>query len=223
MATKVERYRQRYGRRGDDLLSKVLPAGAAYDRAQQTGELTETDIATIVDAAGQARLLVAMNATELLQSLSLRWPAAATRAIVDLFASTKAHARFAALCSTTEHTEPEVLRTILQRGLTDKSSRVRWKAADRAERLERRDLLSDLQQAIAAEKSAKTRQTLQYSHEMLRDGYIVKDAVNGRVMIWLRTPRGSSGHEVDVAAIKEKGIASVVAELRRSSASRLSE
>ena len=215
MATKVERYRQLYGRRGDDLLSEVLPAGAAYDRAQQTGELTETDLATIVDAAAHPRLLVAMNASELLQALSARWPAAISHAIDDLLGSAKAHARFAALCSTTKHTEPEVLRTMLQRGLTDKSARVRWKAADRAERLERRDLLPDLERAITAEKNAKTRSTLQYHQRMLRDGYAAEDRAGGRVSIWLRTPQGYSGHDVDASAVKERGIASVVAELRK--------
>jgi hypothetical protein len=104
-----------------------------------------------------------------------QWPAATSRAILDLMASPKAHARFAALCSTTTHIEAEVLRAILQRGLTDKSARVRWKAADRAERLERHDLLPDIERAIAAEKNAKTRQTLQYHQRMLRDGYVAKD------------------------------------------------
>jgi len=70
--TTVERYQQLYGRRRDDLLSKVLPAGAAYDRAQRTGELATTDLAAIIDAAAHPRLLVAMNASELLQTLSVR-------------------------------------------------------------------------------------------------------------------------------------------------------
>jgi hypothetical protein len=63
VATKVERYQQLYGRRRDDLLSEVLPAGEAYDRVLQTGELTEADLAAIVDAAARPRLLVAMDAS----------------------------------------------------------------------------------------------------------------------------------------------------------------
>lgn len=215
MPTKVERYQQLYGRRRDDLLSEVLPAGAAYDRARQSGELAATDLAAIVDAAAHPRLLVAMNASELLQALSARWPAATSQAILDLMASAKAHARFAALCAATTHTESEVLRKVLQRGLMDKSARVRWKAADRAERLERRDLLPDIERAIAAETNAKTRQTLQHHLRMLRDGYIAEDRPGGRVSVWLRTSRGASGHDVDAATVKEKGIAAVVAELRK--------
>jgi len=130
-------------------------------------------------------------------------------------ASAKAHARFAALCSTTTHTQAEVLRAVVQRGLMDKSARVRWKAADRADRLECRDLLPDIERAIEAERNRKTRQTLQYHLRMLRDGYIAKDQADGRVSIWIRTPQGSSGHDVDADAIKKKGIAAVVAELRK--------
>jgi hypothetical protein len=155
-----------------------------------------------------------MNASELLQALSARWPAATSGAILDLLASKKAHARFAGLCSTTRHTEPELLRTILRRGLKDKSARVRRKAADRLERLERRDLLPDLEQAMRLEKNAKTRRALQFHQRMLGDGYIVEDRAGGQISVWVRTSEGYSGREVDAATVDEKGIAAVVAELR---------
>jgi hypothetical protein len=104
---------------------------------------------------------------------------------------------------------------MLQRGLTDKSARVRWKAADRADWLERRDLLPDLERALTAEKNAKTRRTLEYHQRMLRDGYIAEDRPGGRISIWVRTSDGTSGHDIDAATVKEKGIVAVVAELRK--------
>ena len=59
-------------------------------------------------------------------------------------------------------------------GLVDKSARVRWKAADRAEKLEKVELIPELTAAVAAEKDAKTRGTIEHHLLLLRDGYILE-------------------------------------------------
>jgi hypothetical protein len=168
----------------------------------------------IVDAAAHERLLVAMTAVELLQALSARWPALVSRAIERLISSPKAHARFAAMCATTKHADPDVLRATIRRGLLDKSGRVRWKAADRAERLELRDLLPDIERALSVEKNAKTRSTIAYHQQMLRDGYIAKTQADGGISLWVRTANGSTGSFFEAEVVRERGIEAIVAELR---------
>jgi hypothetical protein len=215
VATKVERYRQLYGRRHDDLLAQVVPAGEAHDRATHSGQLSEADLRIIVDAAAHERVLVAMNAVELLQAMSARWPAVISRSITGLFSSKHAHSRFAALCALTKHIDDSVICEVLRLGLRDKSARVRWKASNRAERLERRDLLPELEQAFAAETNAKTRRTIELHLKMLRDGYVRKDEADGAINLWVRTAQGATGCYVDPQVMREKGIDAVVAEIRQ--------
>jgi hypothetical protein len=215
MASKVERYRELYGQRKDNLLDLVLPAGSAYDRAKESGTLSEEDLRVIIDAAAHERLLVAMNAVELLWAMSDRWPAEISRAVAELFSSPKSHARFAAICVLTTDIDKSVARDVVKGGLKDKSARVRWKAADRAEWLERRDLIPDVEAALAVEKNAKSKRSIEHSLRFLRDGYTREDQEDGKVTLWVRTRRGHSGRDVDAREIEEKGIETVVEAIRR--------
>jgi hypothetical protein len=213
VVTKAERYRQLYGRRKDRLLATLLPVGVAYDEAQESGELTTKRIGLVIEAACDSQLLVAMNASELLQALSKRWTETVAQAIQEIFQNPRAHARFAAICSLTKEIDDAVLVELLRAGLKDKSSRVRGKAATSAERLNRKDLLPELAVAVAVEKNTKARQGIEYHLRMLRDGYIINDKSEEPVYVWIRTASGYSGRRLSTDTIKAKGLEEAAGEL----------
>jgi hypothetical protein len=215
--TKADRYRKLYGRRRDDLLSILLPVADAYDTAQHSGEFTPECASVIANAACHPRLLVAMNASELLQSLSNRWPELIAQAVFKLFGNPNANARFAAICSLTKSMPQDVLTEILRNGLKDRSARVRWKAADRIDHLEQKGLLLDLTAATSVEKNAKTCRTMEHHLKMLRDGYVADKEVDDEVYLWIRTPKGTSGRQVPTDVIKKNGIEAVIQDLKASS------
>lgn len=154
------------------------------------------------------------NATDLLMKLSGRWPAAAD-AIATMFSSTQAHVRFAALCSLGSQTPVAVTDTLLKAGLRDKSSRVRWKAADRADRLERRNLVPEITAALAVESDDKARRSIELDLRMLRDGYWVKPESPGRSAVTARRYNGIASRTVTDDELRDKGLEAILAELRK--------
>ncbi len=143
----------------------------------------------VVDGVSSSRALLWNNGIELLMELSGRWPAAAD-AIAVMFRSPQAHVRFAALCSLGRETPVAVTDALLMAGLRDKSSRVRWKAVDRANQLERRNLLPEITLALAAESDNKTRRSMELDLRMLRDGHWVQPEAPGWTSVTARLRNG---------------------------------
>jgi hypothetical protein len=84
-----------------------------------------------------------MNAVDFLGLLTETWPQAA-ETVLTMSKNSKAHVRFNAICCLKPGTTQTVVNTVLKSGLADKSSRVRWKAAEKTEQLEMVNLLPEL-------------------------------------------------------------------------------
>jgi hypothetical protein len=67
--------------------------------------------------------------------------------------------------------QPELEGEVLTRGLKDRSAKVRIFSADRANMRGRKDLLPQIDEAIAREVDAKVRASIESPRDYLRDGY----------------------------------------------------
>jgi len=206
-------FRRRRGPRNAQDEADLLAAADAYDAAIRDGKLSAEQLQCIVEGASSPRALLRNNATELLTKLSGRWPEAAD-AISNMFCSRQSHIRFAALCSLGRETPADVTDALLRAGLCDKSSRVRWKAADRANHLERRNLVPEINAALNAESDGKARRAMELDLRMLRDGYWVKPASPGRTSVTARLHNGIASRTVSNVELRAKGLESILAELR---------
>lgn len=204
------------GPRDSAIEAQLLTLAEAFDRAEETGSLAFADLQMVVEGASSPRGMLWNNATGLLEKLSARWREAA-EAVLAMSKSRKANVRFSALCALGKHTPADITDTMLAAGLADKSSRVRWKAAQRTEDLKRRHLLCDLEKAVQLEPNAKARAEIEHAFLMLRDGFILKAGSDGGYNLWVRTPRGSTGVSVSAEDLKIKGIDSIVAQVRKDS------
>jgi HEAT repeat protein len=201
------------GVRTPDEEAAVLAFADAYDAAVQSGKLSPDQLATVVDAASSPRALLWMNATELLADLAIRWEIAA-QVVAKMFASRQSHIRFAALCCLRADTPMKISNGLLRNGLIDKSSRVRWKAAQKIGDLERNELLPELEAAFSSEKNAKARREIELHLRLLRDGHIVKPSTPSGFDVTVRIKGGILSGHVTREAMQEKGIDAIAAELR---------
>lgn len=192
----------------------MLGVADAYDAAMQSGTLSAEQLQRVVEGASSSRALLWDNSTDLLKKLSGRWPAAAD-AIAAMFRSRKAHVRFAALCSLGSQTPVAITDALLAAGLCDKSSRVRWKAVDHADRLERRNLVPEITAALASESDDKTRRSMELDLRMLRDGHWVRPHSPGWSSVTARRHNGIASRTVSDDELRSKGLERILAELRK--------
>jgi hypothetical protein len=179
----------------------------------QTGTLSAEQLQRVVGGASSPRALLWNGATDLLKNLSARWPAAAD-AIATMSRSPQAHVRFAALCSLGRETPIATTDAVLTAALRDKSSQVRWKAVDRSNRLERRNLVPEITAALAAETNDRARRSMELDLRMLRDGYWLRPDAPGWFDLIVRHSKGIVGRRVSNEELRSKGLEQILAELR---------
>lgn len=206
-------FERRLGRRDAKAEADLLAVADAFDDAMQSGTLSCEQLQRVVEGASDSRGLLWNNATDLLMKLSGKWPAAAD-AIAAMFQSPKANIRFAALCSLGRDTPVAVTDALLKAGLSDRSARVRWKAVDRADTLERRNLVPEITAALAVESDDKARRSMELDLRMLRDGHWVRPESPQRIRVTARLHNGIASKTVSEDELQTKGLEAILAELR---------
>jgi hypothetical protein len=206
-------FARRGGVRSPEEEAAVLEFADVYDAAVESGNLSRDRLAKSVNAASSPRAVIWMNATELLADLAVRWDIAA-QAVAEMFASKQAHVRFAALCCLQPKTPAAVTDRLLRGGLADKSSQVRWKAAELVGTFEKKELLPQLEAAYAAERNSKARASIDLVLRLMRDGHIVEPSAPSGFYVTVRIKSGIRSGYVTEESMREKGIEVVAAELR---------
>lgn len=207
-------FERRRGPRDPQDEATLLAIANAYDQAMHSGVLSANQLERVVGAASSARPLLWKNASEMLATLSGRFPAAAD-AIVSMSRSRRAHVRFAALCSLGKETPTAVTDTLLRVALSDKSSRIRWKAVDQANRLARLTLVPEITAALATETNERARRSMELDLRMLRDGHWVRPESAGWSSITVKRRDGVASRRVRDEELQSKGLESILAELRK--------
>ena len=191
----------------------LLKVAGAFDAVQRDGKLTKNRLQTVVNGVSSKKALVWDGSSTLLMFLSEQFPEAAT-AILELSRSKQGHVRFNALCCLGKPTPPDVVDAAIRSGLTDKSSRVRWKAAQQAHVLNRVNLVPDITAALEAERHAKTRESLDLSLKLLRDGYTLEEQKDGRFFLTVSYRGGFCCRYVSANEMKSLGVEAIAAEMR---------
>jgi hypothetical protein len=192
----------------------LLKVADAYDAVRRGGKLTPKRLQAIVDGASNKKMIVWANSSDLLELLSYDYRDAAV-AILEMSKSRHGHVRFSALCSLGRKTPPDIVDAVIRSGLIDKSSRVRWKAADKAHSLTRKNLVPDIMSALKHERNAKTRSTIEFEFKLLRDGYILEKKADGRNHLVVSYDGGITNRSVDAKEMKAQGIDSIVNKMRK--------
>jgi hypothetical protein len=197
----------------------LLEVASAYDAVRRDGKLTPKRLQTVVDGASHEKMFVWANASELLELLSGEYGEAAN-AILEMSKSRHGHVRFSALRSLGKKTPPEIVDEVIRSGLIDKSSRVRWKSADKAHSLRRKHLVPAITSALKRERNAKTRSTLEFELKLLRDGYILEKKPDGSFHLVVTYDGGITSRPVSAKEMKAQSIDSIVKKMREDSEER---
>jgi len=192
----------------------LVAAASAFDAVLATGELTPEQLDVLVSAVRCPSALVWPSAAGYLAQLSGRWPEV-NAAIQELARSRKGPMRFRALFCLKRDTPTEVADPLLRAGLVDKSTQVRWKAAERIERHERRHLLPELASALAAETNDAARRVMLVSLHLLRDGYLLEPWSDDHRSLTVRAHSSHTVRIVSMQMIADRGIDALVLEHRQ--------
>jgi hypothetical protein len=197
---------------GPDLEPKLKDALAAYDAVAASASAATESVAPIVRAALDPHVAIHEPATQLLAHLTANHEAARI-AVEKMAAQPNWQYRFNALMSLGPSSPKDFATQLVRRLLADASPRVREKAADQALQLGLGALGDALHEAAAKETSDTALTALEFSRDLLRDGYTVRPSGDGfLVSVW--TGNGATGSWYSRADFVSRGLDAIVTSLR---------
>jgi HEAT repeats len=210
----IEEWVEKYLRkRHPELETDYRNTLAAFRRAMNGRILSTSDLKIIVDSVSSPYGVLWDNASSFLATLSRRYEAA--REAIDQLSRARApKTRFAALCSIGVRSDRELARRVILPLINDTTANVRWKAAEKAQRLQLTEAIPILEARRRVEKSARVRGTLEYVLPLLRDGYKLSREQGGFCLTVSGLGGTRSGH-IKQSAVDQRGIKAIVAEWRK--------
>jgi hypothetical protein len=161
----------------------------AYERIEDSANLSAEELGPIVDAATCRFVRVWEIGADLLNRLAVRHHAA-QNAIRRMLHDRKADVRFHAIALLGSSPLPRPFAASLIRlGLHDRSNEVRGKAAEAACQLGLTELIAELEASLAEEKHPIARRCLEFAVALLCDGYLVQKADGKVTNVWVRGER----------------------------------
>jgi hypothetical protein len=196
-----------------ELEPALLRAIDAFDTIRRSRRITPQLLAAIVEAASSSRRPLFVHATTFLGKLTRRFKE--VRDAVESMAKDKRnHVRFNAILCLDDSTPRPFTVQLLRQGLRDRSANVRMKAADWSGRLRVREIVPDLEMALARETHAEARATLEFKLKLLRDGYILEADKDG-FFVTTFTKDGIGMGWFSRSTLKERGIDAIVADIAK--------
>jgi hypothetical protein len=174
-------------------MAQAQAALEAFEAARGKTDPTVDELQPIVDAACSPRKLVFEAGTDFLVFLA-RDSNAAQGCLLSMARHKSATARFNAVASLEPCLPGRLIREIIELGLKDRSSKVRWMAVQQTESLRMSELLPTLESMQQSEADEKVLESLSFHIPLLRDGFFVRENGKGDgYYLTIRGPDGSVG------------------------------
>jgi hypothetical protein len=183
----------------------------AYDAVQDGMPVTQQLLQPIFVAASDSRKLIFDLPVSYLDEFTGKYEEARA-AVAKMAVDKRSHTRFNAIMCIGEEAPHGFKVKLLRQGLRDKSAKVRQKSADWIFRRSLRDLVADLEEALAAENDAKAKGMIEYALKSLRGGYTVKHEPDGTVAVTVFTLNGGLTQWFEQAELDRRGIEAIVAQ-----------
>jgi hypothetical protein len=155
-----------------DPAKKEIALGAveAFDHLITRKRILSEDLAPILKAVQHTSRVVADVGAERLMGLAEKHNIVLDT-LRELFESGKSKDRFMIIAYLIETLPRDFLLDIVGKGLSDKSTQIRWKAAQACGSIGLKELLPLMENRLSLEKSANALHALKTSIGILRDGY----------------------------------------------------
>jgi hypothetical protein len=193
---------------GADLDDKLRDALAAYDAAAADPAASADVIVPIVRAALDPHVAIHEHAAQLLAHLTAEHEAARV-AVAKMSDQPNWQYRFNALLCLDASTPKSFAAELVGRLLTDSSPRVREKAAEQALQLNLEALTDALRDAASSETNDAALTAIEFSRDMLRDGYTMKPS-SGGFLITVWTGTGTAGRWYSRAELESAGLDAIL-------------
>lgn len=189
--------------------------GFDYIQISQRAESPALDF--IVEAARSERATLYSTATLLLAKLTVQH-GEARNAVLEMIADKKYQVRCNALLCLSSRSPHKFRLAVVQKGLDDKSARVRALASHQARHLNLPTLIPKLEYLAKNETNQNALKDIQLHLHLLRDGYAIMpfdESKSKDAMLWVPTRDGMRGRAVSRQEIKRRGISKLVRDLQK--------
>lgn len=183
----------------------------AFDAIQAGEKVTQRLLQPIIQAASDSRKMLFEIPVDFLDQLTGKH-AEAREAVSKMAEDKRSYTRFNAIMCIGKAAPKSFKLQLLRQGLLDKSSKVRLKSADWVGRQRLRELVPELEQALAVETNEKARSTIEFEVKLLRDGYILEAEKDGTVRVTAFTPNGFGSRWFERPEFERRGIEAILAE-----------
>jgi hypothetical protein len=197
-----------------ELVKPLRAALGAYYRIKRSGHVGKRELDPILRCAYSSRTWLFGTAAEILSDLTSRHQEARD-AVRKMTADGQSRVRYTAVICLGRRTPRAFTAELLRKALRDKSSRVRGKAADWILLRDLNGFVPDLQEALITERHEETKQTIDFSLRLLRDGFILHQEDDG-FDLSVKLADGVIGcYSVSAKEMKRKGLPKIIAEKRK--------
>lgn len=177
------------------------PIAAATKILESGGELDDGILRCVVEAASDESASVYEIGTSVLGYLAARFQPA-TDAVELMSRAKLAHVRHNAVLCLSNYIPEDMAIAILRVALTDRSARVRRKAADWSGRLRMHAIVPDLEAAASVERDNETHKVIRFEAAILKNGYFLHADTEGGNFITVDTGRSRFTRSIEKSALQ---------------------
>jgi hypothetical protein len=149
----------------------------------------------------------------LLAALGEKHPAA-QEAFRELMASRKADERFQAVLSLSGRLPGSLLQDLLGQALTDRSKRIRSRAAYMSDVLQLREMVPGMLRQAEVERDADVKRDLEFHAAMIQDGYMVESKEGDGLTLHIRLRDGWTWQDIKQSDVDRGRVPAIVAKRR---------
>jgi hypothetical protein len=179
------------------------------------GSTTDQQLAAIVELVRGTVPTALDTGSDWLARISID-DARARQAVAELSTAKTADARFGALCCLSiRHPRPFLLELLIP-AIDDKSSKVRWKAVEKALHLDLPEAIPAIERRQLVEGDAKVQGSIRTVLPLLRDGYEIRPAIGATdgIDLLVGGPGGIRSRYVSQDVLGHRGVAEIAKEWR---------
>lgn len=200
-----------------ELLPPIHAVMDAADRIEEQRCVTEADLDAILFGIRSSRLPLYEYTSNVVSRLTADFEE--VRAVlVELSEDKSAQVRFNTILCLGKESPPALAEQIVRKGFTDRSTKVRTKAADWMLRLRLKSLVPDLEEAILHESNAKVRSAMEFTLGLVRDKYLLRPSHDGYDLII--QSEGILSRSITQQQLDDEGIEAIVERFYREDAER---
>ncbi len=188
----------------------------AYEIATQAGidaKLSSADLSRLEEFCLSRSSMLRDWALEVIGALAQGFPSAA-ELLLRFAAKGRADVAVSAVAALHNLNNLELFQRVVSNGLRHKSKKVRELSASKILTFEMTTLFEQLEYAVSSETDAECKKSLEFSFNLVKDGYVVTRLDSGEIYVTVAMGRGLCSQLFTEQKFHEIGLASILESIK---------